>query len=130
MKTFFQDILPLLALFVLVLLFGLFGASLLQQWNVVPAVLLTANLLLFLLGCLSFSWQKKASTNSNPHAFVRSVMSSMLLKMVVIVAFVAVYVAMNRTGFSKTSVVASMILYLVYLTVEVKISTSHNRQKK
>lgn len=130
MKMVLQDLRPLLILFVLVLLLGVLGTSLLNQFHLVPAVILIANLLLFLLGCVSYNLQKKAASNSNPHAFVRSVMSSMLLKMAVIVAFVAIYVVMNRTDFSKASVVAAMVLYLVYLAVEVKLSMRHNQKKK
>lgn len=130
MKMVLQDLRPLLILFVLVLLLGVLGTSLLNQFHLVPAVILIANLLLFLLGCVSYNLQKKAASNSNPHAFVRSVMSSMLLKMAVIVAFVAIYVVMNRTDFSKTSVVAAMVLYLVYLAVEVKLSMRYNQKKK
>lgn len=92
-------------------------------------VLLIANTLFFLLGLLTFFIQYKALQNSNPNVFIRSVMSVMMIKMFVCIIAVLLYVLSFRDTYSKASIFAGVILYFVYLTVEVNVMLKLNNQK-
>jgi hypothetical protein len=73
--------------------------------------------------------QKRASRNTNPNVFVRSVMGGTMIKMAVCIVAIAIYAFAFKSSFSKMSVFASMFLYLIYLAVEVSLATKLNKPK-
>lgn len=130
MNTDRKILLPLVFLF---LIFnGLFIAThaLLAQWHIDSYVMIVANLILLLTAIFTFKMQQKALQNKNPNVFIRSVMGSMMIKMAVVIIAIFVYRFALPNEFSKISVFAAMILYLIYLAVEVKVllklNKSHN----
>lgn len=121
---------PLVAIF-LVLGGGLTATrSLLARWGIDYNVLIIANVLFFLIGLLAFFMQQKALANRNPNVFIRSVMGGMLMRMFVCIAAIIVYWLVARNSVNKLSVFAAMILYLLYLGVEVAVITKLNKTKK
>lgn len=92
-------------------------------------VLAFANLLFFVISLIGFAFQMKGMRNKNPHVFVRSVMTAMLLKMVICVIATFSYVYLMGENYNKRSVFVSLLLYLVYLAVEVMVVMKKNKLK-
>jgi hypothetical protein len=91
-------------------------------------VLLGANTLFLLLCILVFFIQKKALANPNPNVFVRSVMTGMMIKMFLCVIAVLIYTVSSGAAFNKKAVFVSLLLYLVYLGVEVFAVSKLNKK--
>lgn len=92
-------------------------------------VLSFANLIFFVASLIGYAIQMKGMRNKNPHVFVRSVMSAMLLKMIIVVIATFAYVYLTGDGYNKRSVFVSLLLYLVYLAVEVWVVMKQNKFK-
>src|SRR5437870_11593248 len=80
-------------------------------------VVLCANVLFFFMSILVFGMQVKAMQHKNPAVFIRTVMASMSLKMIVCLIAVIGYVLGSGKGFNKAAVYVSLGCYLVYLLV-------------
>lgn len=93
-------------------------------------VLFGANFLFILLAFVSIMIQIKTTGSTNANAYVRAVLSGMLLKMFAVVAAVIIYVFTSGDGFNKRAVFASMLLYLVYLFTEVYLSMKAVKGRK
>lgn len=93
-------------------------------------VLFGANFLFILLAFLSIMIQVKTTGSTNANAYVRAVLSGMMLKMFAVVAAVIIYVFTSGDGFNKRAVFASMLLYLVYLFTEVYLSMKAVKGRK
>ncbi len=127
MKKDRKILMPLVIVFLL--LNGLFlaGRTLLAQWQIDNYVLIVANCILLVTALFTFGMHQKALQNKNPNVFVRSVMGSVMIKMAVVIVAIAVYRFTLPQQFSKVSVFAAMILYLIYLAVEVKVVLKLNK---
>jgi hypothetical protein len=101
----------------------------LLQHDIDVSVLHIANVFLFLLHIATIALQIKAMNNKNPQVFVRSVMSSMLLKMLLSALSIIVYVFLNGEHFNEKSIFIALFLYLFYLSVEVVSLTNMNKKK-
>lgn len=120
---------PLLLTFVLIAAIIFFTGNMLATSGILARVLHGANLLMLLLSLIVFLIQYKAMHSSNPHAFVRAVMMGMIIKMFVSIGAVLVYYAANPDGFSKISVAAALVIYLLYTAVENVMLRKLNRKK-
>jgi putative effector of murein hydrolase LrgA (UPF0299 family) len=120
---------PLILLFVAVNSLLLLTKNLLAKYGLDYEVLLWANIILFFVNIIVFLMQRKAIANSNPNVFVRSVMGGTIIKMFVCLAASAVYAFAFKERFSKFSLFAAMVLYLVYLAVEAVAVSKMNKQK-
>jgi len=129
MKAKRNLLLPLLLVFIICNGFFISAKTLLAKWGIDNGVLIIANSLLLLLALITFFVQQKALQNKNPNVFVRSVMAGMMIKMFTCIIAIFVYWFVMKDKFSKASVVAAMLVYLIYLVVEVKMITKLNRQK-
>ena len=115
--------------------FILFAAVIVLTWliwkdsKVDFVVLLGANVLFFLVSVLAFKMQYKAMHDSNPNVFIRKVMTTMLLKMAVALGAVMAYVLIAGQSFNKPAVYISMLIYVVYLVVEVGLVMKLNKRK-
>ena len=107
----------------------IFALLFLKDGKVDITVLIGANSLFFLTSLFAFRVQRKAMENSNPNVFIRSVMGTMMLKMLVCLAAVMAYVLGTGKIFNKPSVYISMLIYLVYLVVEVALVMKLNKRK-
>ena len=92
-------------------------------------VLIAADCLFFLVSLIVFRMQYRALQNSNPNVFVRSVMSGMIIKVLVCLAAVVAYYFLSGKYFNKPAVYFSMIIYMIFLTVEVRVIMKLNKQK-
>jgi hypothetical protein len=122
-------ILPMVLIFIftngLLLVFG----RRLEAWGVNRDMLLGANLLFFAVSMIAFMLQRSALKNANPNVFIRSVMGSMFIKMMLVMVVFVVYIMIVRKGISKPAVFAAMFLYLAYLAAEVAGVMKLNKQK-
>jgi hypothetical protein len=122
-------LLPLMLLFIVCVLFLVSAGTLFTKWNIDRNVLLVANSLFFIMSMLAFFVQRKAMQNSNPNVFVRSILSGMMIKMVVCVLAVLAYTFLSGDSFNKAAVFISLLLYLIYLAIEVTVLMKLNKQR-
>ena len=129
MPPFIKHISPII--FVLLILSGLIllSHSLLTLYNIDPFLLVGANILFFIISLLSISIQIRGLHHQNPHVFVRSVMSGMLIKMALCLLATFIYVMASGKSFNKRGVLIALLFYLVYLSVEVITLMKLNRKK-
>ena len=92
---------PLIFLFVFINALLLLFMNFLLKKETDPYLILGANLFFLALSLFSMRLQMNAMKNPNPNVFVRSVMSSMLIKMVVCIAAVIIYVYANGGQYDK-----------------------------
>lgn len=114
--------LPVLFIFMLINALAIVFASALKKYQVDNMVLIVANTLLFLISVISLKMQINGVNNANPHAMVRGVMGSVVLKLFVLgtAAFIYLYQAGEQK--SINALFASMALYILYTWIEVRIA--------
>ena len=120
-KRRFRSFAPIIIFFVALNGFFISGKRMLERWGVDQDVVIIGNLLLFLITLLSFWMALRGLKNPNPHAFVRSVYSSMMLKLFICIIAAFIYISMNRDSLNKPALFTCMGLYLVYTFTEVSI---------
>jgi ABC-type Fe3+-siderophore transport system permease subunit len=121
---------PLIITFALFSILFLAMFRLLQNLHTDPYVLLIANALLFFISIFSMIIQLKGLHHKNPHVFVRSVMTGMLMKMAICLLAVFLYVYLSGNAYNKRGIFLSLFLYLVYLAVEVSAVMKLNKNRK
>ncbi|HEY1113853.1 MAG TPA: hypothetical protein VGE66_09835 [Chitinophagaceae bacterium] len=124
-----RGFLPIVILFVLLNAFFIVGRSLLERWGASQDVLIWGNLLLFALTMISFIVAQKGLKSTNPHAFVRSVYGSIMLKLFVSLIAAFVYIFLTRKELNKPAFFSLMGLYLVYTFLEVSTLTRMLKQR-
>lgn len=92
-------------------------------------VIQAANLLFLGISVFVFNMQYQAMFNKNPQVFIRRVMGSMLVKMGACVLAIIVYYFISGKAFNKPAVYAAMVIYIVYLVVEVRTIMKLNSSK-
>ena len=92
-------------------------------------VILASNFLFFGVSIFVLRKQRRAMMNPNPNVFIRRVMSGMMFKMGIVLAAVMAYVFLAGKGFNKPAIYISLLLYLVYLAVEVAAVMKLNKRK-
>jgi hypothetical protein len=93
-------------------------------------VLIIGNLLLFLITLFSFYMGKKGLKNPNPHAFVRSVYTSIMIKLFLCIIAALIYIAIYQKQLNKPALFTCMGLYLVYTFMEVSIMMKMLKHKE
>lgn len=111
--------LPILFVFIFLNMFFIIFRSFLETNGFDQEVLIISNLLLFLVSALGFLLQQRGLKATNPHAFVRSVYTSMILKLVACMIAVVIYISNVGNNVNKPALFLSMGLYLLYTTIEV-----------
>ena len=129
MRTNTKPVLPLVLVFILINAFLLSAKGILARWEADRDMLLIGNLILFIITFVSFFLGKKGLNSSNPHAFVRSVYTSMMLKLFACAIAAFIYIASYRNEVNKPALFMLMGLYLLYTFIEVSILTKMLRQK-
>jgi hypothetical protein len=129
MNFSFKSVLPLFItfLFLTVLIFAgnlLFAASTINY-----SIVMGGNCLFFLVSLFVFRMQYQAMYNSNPQVFIRSVMGGMIIKVFACLIMVVGYYFISKAAFNKPAVYISMVIYLVYLVVEVRTIMKLNKTK-
>jgi len=121
--------LPIVLLFIILNAFFISGRALLDRWGADQEVLIIGNLVLFAIFILSFFVAQKGLKTTNPHAFVRSVYGSMMIKLFICIIAAFIYIAVFKKGLNKPALFTLMGLYLVYTFVEVATLTKMLKQK-
>lgn len=124
-----KPLLPLIILFVILNGFFFTSKAFLLKHGIDNNIMIISNSLLFILTVITFFMQQRALNDKNPNVFFRAIMSSLLLKLFLCAAIVLIYAKLSGNGFSKRSVFISMLLYLVYMAIEVKAVFKLNKQK-
>lgn len=122
-KRSVKSFLPIVLIFVILNGFFIAGKSMLARWGVDQEVVIIGNLLLFVISIISFLLGLCGLKNPNPHAFVRSVYTSMMLKLFICIIAAFIYISMYRDNINKPALFTCMGLYLLYTFVEVSILT-------
>jgi hypothetical protein len=124
-----KQIFPLLLLFIFVNTFLLTGRSFLERQGIERDVLIIANTLFFLINFIAFLLQRRGLQNKNPNVFVRSMMAAMMIKMFVVLAALITYVVMLGKTVNKPAIYISVLLYFLYMVIEVALVMKLNKQK-
>jgi hypothetical protein len=121
---------PLVLVFVIINLLALLFGSILHQWKIDPYVVAGSNLLLFMISIYNALQHLKAMQQTNPHAMVRGVMGSTVLKLFVLgtAAFIYLYNAGENKNIN--GLFFSMGLYILYTWLDVRIALNGNSIKK
>jgi hypothetical protein len=120
--------LPLIFIFVSVNALCVIFNDKLDAWGIDHFVVQGANLLLFLLMFVSAYLHFKALHNSNPHAFLRSVLSATVIKLFVIAGATFIYLLAAGEQRSVYAVLVGMGLYIIYTIVELRGLFKMNKQ--
>ncbi len=107
------------------------------DWKKIPdksgidsTVLLAGNFIIYAATALSF-WLTLRSVNStNPHASIRSLYGSFMLKFFLIVIAAFIYIMIARKNVNKPALFICMGLYLVYTFMEVYALQKLLKEKK
>lgn len=118
-----KSFLPIVLLFIVLNAFFLAGKGMLERWGADQGTLIYGNLLLFVITIVSFLMAQRGLKNTNPHAFVRSVYGSIMLKLFVCLIAAVIYIATFRAALNKPAFFTLMGLYLVYTFIEVSTLT-------
>lgn len=121
---------PITTLFLALTTIYFLGFRLLQSWGFDIRVLVIANLILFTVTYVSFLVGKSGLQSSNPHAFIRSAMGSIMIKFSACIIAALIYIMIYKTNINKPALFTSMGLYLVYSFLEVSILTRMMKQQK
>lgn len=116
-----KSFLPIGVVFVVFSLFIVVARSLLAGNRIDYRVLLGGNVLLFGVTAVSFYLYTKALRNNNPHAFVRMMYGSLLVKMFACLLATLIYAWAAGPAVSRNAIFCCFGLYLVYTWLEVKI---------
>ncbi|RYY95705.1 MAG: hypothetical protein EOO11_15245 [Chitinophagaceae bacterium] len=119
----------LLLLFVILNALFIAGRAPLERAGFDQSVLLVGNVVLFLVTLGSFLMGSRGLASSNPHAFLRSINGSVMLKLFLCVIAAFIYIATFKKQLNKPALFTLMGLYLVYTFVEVSALTRMLRHR-
>jgi hypothetical protein len=120
-KKRFKSFTPVIFFFIALNGFFISGKNMLAKWGVDQGVVIIGNLLLFIITLLSFWLGQRGLKNPNPHAFVRSVYSSIMIKLFACIIAAFVYISIYKSNLNKPALFICMGLYLVYTFIEVSV---------
>ena len=129
MKNKLASFRPVILLFIFLNAVFLGGTTLLSKWDVDKEVLIIGNLVLFLASIISFLVALRGLNAANPHAFVRSVYSSIFLKFFICIIAALIYIMAYRKELNKPALFICMGLYLVYTFFEISVLTKSLKKK-
>jgi hypothetical protein len=120
---------PLTLLFIITTALFLVFRSRLELAKVDVAVLIYANILLFLVTMLNIYFQVRNLKNPNPNAVIRGVMAATFLKLFALGAAAIIYLLAAGAARSVKAIFVAMALYIIYTWLEVRISLRLNPKK-
>ena len=121
---------PVVMLFVILNAFFLSARKFLENNDFDQTVLIVGNLVLFVVTLLSFILVKHNLRSNNPHAFVRSVYLSIMVKLFICIIAALIYIFVFRKELNKPALFTCMGLYLIYTLMEVSALTRLLKEKK
>lgn len=93
-------------------------------------VVLSGNILLFLISVVTTGMSVNALKKPNPHAFVRAVYAGFLIRLFTCAIAAVIYIVMAKEGVNKYGLFLSMLTYFVYTAIEVAAVQKILRDKK
>lgn len=129
MNLSFKLIRPLFITFLVLGVLSVAGNFFVADKGINYRVVMGGNCLFFLISLFVFRMQYVAMHNPNPNVFIRSVMGGMLIKVFGCVIAVVAYYFISAKAFNKPAVYLSMVIYIVYLVVEVRTIMKLNKTK-
>ena len=129
-KNKLKGFLPVIIFFIALNGFFISGKNMLSRWGVDQEVVIYGNLLLFLITLFSWLLAQRGLKNPNPHAFIRSVYMSVMLKLFVCMIAAFIYISINKARLNKPGLFTCMGLYLVYTFLEISLLMKLLKQKK
>jgi hypothetical protein len=129
MNFSFKPVLPLFITFLVLTVLIFAGNLFFAAKGINYVVVMGGNCLFFLISLFVFRMQYLAMYNSNPNVFIRSVMGGMIIKVFACVIAVVAYYFISGNAFNKPAVYLSMVIYIVYLVVEVRTIMKLNKTK-
>jgi FtsH-binding integral membrane protein len=129
MNFSFKAVLPLFITFLILSAVSVAAGSFYAGKNIDYTIVMGANCLFFLISVFVFRMQYLAMYNKKPQVFIRSVMGGMLIKVFGCVIAVVAYYFISGPAFNKPAVYVSMVIYIVYLVVEVRTIMKLNKSK-
>ena len=125
----FKLLYPITGLFVFVASMIQIGEQELIKYKFVPTVIMSANVLLFVVTLLGLFALINASKNPNPNVLVRTVMMAMGLRLLGIAVAVLLYMKLASAAISPRSVYAGFALYPLYTWLEIRLFLKLNVKK-
>ena len=125
-----RDFAPIVLVFVMITALAIVFRSRSVAWNLDSDVVIFGNLFLFLVTLFSFFIAKKGLQAKSPHAFMRSVYGSIMIKLFICMIAAFIYISMNKAELNKPALFTCMGLYLVYTFMEVAVLMKQLREKK
>ena len=101
----------------------------LARWDADRDVLIIGNVLLFVVTSISFFLARRGMQQSNPHAFVRYVYGSIMIKLFICMIAAFIYISIYKKNLNKPALFICMALYLVYTFMEVGVLMKMLRTK-
>jgi hypothetical protein len=129
-KKFSRPFLPVIILFIVLNGFFISGNKFMERWNFDQTVLVFGNLILFAVTFLSFRLGQRGMRTTNPHAVVRSVYASFVVKFFICITAAFVYILFEKKNLNKPGLIACLGLYVGYTFLEVSILMKLSKQKK
>lgn len=125
----FKLLYPITGLFVFVASMIQIGEQELIKYKFVPTVIMSANVLLFVVTLLGLFALINASKNPNPNVLVRTVMAFMGFRLIGLAIILVAYIKMSGAGISPRSVYAGFALYPLYTWLEIRLFLKLNVKK-
>lgn len=122
-------LIPVIIVFFFAVIFREAFPAWMKKMEISSSVFAIGNIALMALTLFTIAFQKRALGDNNPNVFIRSIMSAMLIKMLVVAGGVIIYAKTSGADFSKGGVFAVLVLYLLYLAAEVYTVMQMNSRK-
>jgi hypothetical protein len=119
-KAYGRAFLPILAVFLVSSGLIIAGAAVLKEWKTDSRVLSGGNGLFFGLTAISYFLHIKSLRTPNPHVFVRTMYSSLIIKMMVCMVAALLYGWLTKPV-NKNAILGCFILYVIYTFLEVRV---------
>ena len=118
---------PVFIVSVLVIIFAVLLIAKTFPIDIDGGVVLVANLLLTAILIWNVWRSYQATSDKNPHVMVRGVMSGVVVKLFVLGGAAFIYLYAAGAHRNTNALFVSMVLYIVYTWLEVRIITSQKK---
>ncbi len=127
-NSFFKKAVPFIVLFGITMLLLLVLAPQLKIIKINANVVMVANIILFFIALITLLLNIKSVQSTNARLFVNNVMLGMLVKFVIIGIAILIYTYKAGNAKSVYAIYTSMLLYIFYTLLEVKIALQLNKK--
>lgn len=94
-----------------------------------PVVLYIGNGVIFLLSVVSYAIGSRFAASESNSAFMRGVLGGTFLKFFLAIIFALIYIVTNKGNINVADIIALMLMYVIYTTVETAFLAKGSRVK-